>query len=132
MIPLRESLLTDELTEREIPSRDYYLNFETGRIDGFVQGKDALRQAAEMRLRTPTGVYPMFSAEYGVGDAGEYLTATPEGPVRLKNRIRRTLCDDDRIRAVEQFVLTQRGNSLAARFVIVTQEGEQEGVYGDG
>lgn len=127
MIPLRESVLQSELTEQTVPSRDYCLNFESGRITGYVEGKDAIRQAIRCRLAVQRGESPIFSDDYGLDDAKAYLSPQPEGAVALKNRIRGILCADDRIQSVENFVLTAKSDGLLARFTAVTQTGETEG-----
>ncbi len=118
---IEHTLLVADDRER----RDYRILFDAGRICGTQSGEDALRQAIRLRLLTEKGLYPVFSAYYGL-PFGSLTRA--EGDVyfiQLKNSITETLLRDRRICAVDSFEFSRAdGGAVHVRFRVVTAQDE--------
>ena len=104
------------------PSKDYRVGKEN--IKGFVNEKEALKQAIYVILNTERYQYEIYSWNYGfevsdlIGEDISYVY-----PV-LKSRITEALTQDDRVTSVESFSFSQRKNVLSVQFVVNT-------IYGD-
>lgn len=107
----------DTPVERKImPSLDHKV--ANGRIAGYVDGIDAVKQAVEKRLMTERYVYDIYSDKYGletvdlVGKDFDYVAA--ELPIRIEE----TLHNDDRIKSVTGFTITRGKNSVTVGFTV--------------
>ena len=95
--------LTTHLTlqERTFEERTYKLS--EYKIEGFVDGLEALKQDKYKELSTERYEYPIYSFEYGIpwkellGEERPYVRA------EMKRMIRETLLRDDRILDVDGF-----------------------------
>lgn len=107
----------DTPVERKImPSLDYKV--ANGRIVGYVDGIDAVKQAVEKRLMTERYVYDIYSDKYGletvdlVGKDFDYVAA--ELPIRIEE----TLHNDDRINAVTDFTISREKDAVVIGFTV--------------
>ena len=65
MIP--DSFISDVDLEEEIePNKTYRMNFKDNIVEGFVDDKDAIRQAIYKALGTERYAYPIYSWDYGI------------------------------------------------------------------
>lgn len=108
-----------EATER--PSRTYHLDLETGRILGFVDGQEAIRQAIHKAIITPRWKCLIYDNQYGseieaavIQSQGaathEYIEAVVPGFVRDALR------PDSRITKVKNFKFAFSEDEKAALF----------------
>ena len=109
------------------PSRTYAVNWQTGRVSGFVDGTDALKQAIYKILQTERFAHMIYSWNYGfeanrlIGQSAAYLKS------EIQRLITEALLADDRITAVENFKISITGKRQAAvEFTAASVFGETE------
>ena len=106
------------------PSRTWYINKETNRIQGECDGWYSVRQAVEVILNVERFRWQIYSPYSGMQWEG--LIGQDPGYVasELQRRITAALTMDDRVRGISGFTYTAAGNTLSAAFTVNT-------VYGD-
>lgn len=106
------------------PSRTWYINKETGRIQGECDGWQSVRQAVEIILNVERFRWQIYSPYSGMQWEG--LIGQDPGYVasELQRRITDALLMDDRVRGISDFSYTVEGNTLRASLTVNT-------VYGD-
>ncbi|MGN1013844.1 MAG: DUF2634 domain-containing protein [Butyricicoccus sp.] len=137
MIPNLDEDYEEELEEDEeddsavaaeedgYPSHTYALHEESGRIYGFVDDTDAIEQAIWKRLRTAQWKYPIYE-DYGSRLLELMGKPIPYAMAEVKLRIEESLLEDDRIAAVDDFVITRAGRgALRVAFTVTTVEGDK-------
>ena len=126
MIPQTAAVAQPADETAAAPTKTYGLDWERGRIQGHVDGADAMKQAIYLMLNTERYQYPVYSWNYGVellelfGRPVSYVL--PE----LKRRISETLLQDDRISSVDQFSFETEGGKVHVTFVAHAVFGEME------
>lgn len=112
------------LKEQTYESRTYHLS-ET-KIEGFVDGLEALKQAIYKILSTEQYEYPIYSFSYGI--AWKELIGEEQAYVRaeMKRMIEEALLRDDRIREVDSFRFEFSGDSCRCTFNVSSIYGEFE------
>ena len=114
MIP--KSSINIELSPEESieTSRTYKLSGD--KIQGYVDGLEALKQAIYKVLNTERYEYPIYSFNYGI----ELENLIGKDPVyvqiELKRRIRECLLRDDRITEADNFKFEFNGDQLKCTF----------------
>ncbi len=123
-IPLPVETVT---TEEEGPSKTYKLDLDSGRIAGYVDGIEAVRQAIRKALITPRFRCLIYSNQYGSeieqayivdGATEDFITATVEAYVRD------ALLPDTRIISCRDFSVEQSGDSVYISFLCETSFGK--------
>jgi hypothetical protein len=109
------------------PSKTYMLRFESdSRVKGYVDEKEAVKQAIFLILSTERYKYIIYSDGYGIeladlfGKDVRYVTAV------LPDRIKEALTQDDRIEDVTDFQFETNKHKVFVKFKAVTQYGEIE------
>lgn len=105
------------------PSKTFRVH--DSRIEGTIDGLDAVRQSIELILTTERFLWPIFSPDYGAeleGLIGERRPAYVEADI--ERRITDALLEDDRITEVRDFALTFSGESARVSLAVVTTFGE--------
>lgn len=129
LVPMQGGTAGARLEYGSYPSRSYALDAESGRISGYVDGLEAIRQAMEKALRTERFIYPAYTGNYGVelrsklGMPASYVL--PE----LKRAICEALEWDSRIESVDSFSFTYEGRQVHASFTVHSIYGDIEGNY---
>lgn len=114
----------DEFEFVIFPSKTYAMDLQNGRIRGFTDGQEAMRQAIYKVLSTERFLYGAYSDNYGVelydliGMPVSYVL--PE----IKRCITEALTWDSRIRSVDGFSFEIEGGKVHCTFVVHT-------IYGD-
>ncbi len=122
MIP--KSSINIELSPEESieTSRTYKLSGY--KIQGYVDGLEALKQAIYKVLNTERYEYPIYSFNYGI----ELENLIGKDPayvqIELKRRIRECLLRDDRITEADNFKFEFNGDQLKCTFDV-------HSIYGD-
>ncbi|RKN85863.1 DUF2634 domain-containing protein [Paenibacillus ginsengarvi] len=106
-----------------LPGKTYKLDYVTGRVIGFVDGIDAVRQSVFHILQTERFEYTIYSNNYGIELAGLLGKGPATVQSDLRRRIRKALLQDDRITDVTDFVVTVTGDESVATFTVITQYG---------
>ena len=103
MIPSTNAILTIDLEEETLPSKNYKMHFQKEFISGYRDELEAMKQVIFKILNTERYQYIIYSWDYGIelNDLyGEPVTwVCPE----LERRIKEALLQDDRIKSVEDF-----------------------------
>lgn len=122
MLPDSGSILKQDFKIVERPSKTY--RFQAGKITGYADGLEAVRQAIFCILNTERFDYLIYSWNYGTELKG--LFGKPMGLVKskLKKRIREALMQDDRIQSVDAFSFETSGRKLSTTFQVHTKYGD--------
>lgn len=112
------------VTFQQQPSRTWYINKETNRIQGECDGWQSVRQAVEIILNVERFRWRIYRPYSGMQWEG--LIGQDPGYVasELQRRITAALTMDDRVRGISDFTYSIEGNTLSASFTVNT-------VYGD-
>lgn len=118
--------LTTHLTlqERNFKERTYKLSED--KIEGFVDGLEALKQDKYKELSTERYEYPIYSFEYGIpwkeliGEERPYVRA------ETKRMIRETLLRDNRILDVDGFKFEFTEDTCRCKFNVSSIYGDTE------
>lgn len=109
------------LREPEYDSRTYRMSED--KIEGFVDGQEALKQAIYKMLATDRYEYPIYSFRYGIawsellGEEQDYVRA------EMRRMIRESLLQDDQIQEVDGFSFSFAGDVCRCTF-------EVQSIYG--
>lgn len=123
MLPLNDKdiLQIDESTE---PSNTFFIDFEKGRISGFVDEREAVKQAIMLILNIERYKFLIYSWNYGA--ELEALIGTHPDIVEdeAERLISEALLQDDRITAVYDFEFSRNRDTLLVNFKV-------DSIYGD-
>lgn len=118
--------LADEAASKA-PTKTWKLDFERGRIGGFIDGDDALRQYIAKALITPRDRFAIYSDDYG-NDLFDLIGADAT-PDLLDSEIPRMIEDaliyDDRIDSVDVSYTNDGGTVYLTVTVTKAEDGEQ-------
>lgn len=105
------------------PSLSWYINKETNRIEGTVDGQAAVRQAVEIILNVERFRWQIYRPHSGMEWAG--LIGQDPGYVgaELQRRVIDALTVDDRVTGISDYDYTVDGSSLSAVFTVNTVYG---------
>ena len=96
------------------PSKTY--KFTKDKIQGFVDGIEAVKQAIYMMLNTERYEYPIYSFYYGIELENLIGKNRDFVKIELKRRIQECLLQNDRIVSVDNFQYQDDGDSLKCTF----------------
>lgn len=120
-----ESSRATKITKTISPSKTYALDFETGKLDGMVDGKEAIRQFIRKALATPRYRHLIYDSGFG-SELEDLIEADlPLSLLRgeVARLIREALIYDARIRDVRDFSMERDADALYVSFVVDTVEG---------
>lgn len=112
---LASAVTTDLALSDEIEQTQTYSMSES-KIQGFVDGMEALQQTIFHRLNTEQFEYPIYTLDYGfrtddlIGKDRGYVEA------ELQRRIRECLLTDDRITGVDNFTFSVDDDEMLCMF----------------
>lgn len=118
MIPVTGNILQQDFKIIQQPSTTFYLDIKNKRINGSVDGSDAVKQAVYCILNTERFEWLIYSWNYGA--ELNHLFGKPSGLVKskIKKRIREALLQDDRIQNVDHFEFEMKEKSLHVTFTV--------------
>ena len=113
------------VTFQQQPSRTWYINKETGRIQGECDGGRSVKQAVEIILNVERFRWHIYRSYSGMQWEG--LIGQDSGYVasELQRRITEALTMDDRVRGISDFTYSIEGNTLSASFTVNTVYGSE-------
>lgn len=123
MLPLsdKDILQINESTE---PSNTFFIDFEKGRISGFIDEKEAVKQAIMLILNTERYKFLIYSWNYGA-ELEELIGTHPDiVEDEVERLISEALLQDDRITAVYDFEFSRNRDALLVNFKV-------DSIYGD-
>lgn len=123
MLPLNDKDIL-QINESAEPSNTFFIDFEKGRISGFIDEKEAVKQAIMLILNTERYKFLIYSWNYGA--ELEALIGTHPDIVEdeAERLISEALLQDDRITAVYDFEFSRNRDTLLVNFKV-------DSIYGD-
>lgn len=104
------------------PSKTYKI--KDGKIVGFIDEIEALKQSIELILCIERYEYLIYSWNYGSELKGLIAKDKDIAESEFKRRVREALSQDDRIKDVDNFIFKYEEDSVLANFTIFS-------IYGD-
>lgn len=117
-------IITDSQPE---PSRTWRLDFESGRIGGFIDGDEAIRQYIRKAIQTARNRYLIYDGDYG-SELEDLLgrSVTPDLlDVELPRLVRESIEYDDRIASVTNIEVERIKDALYVSVTVETVLGEE-------
>lgn len=123
-----EEEIAEEIQNQDIPT-DYEIDFTTGKLTGrILTGIDAIVQWAKIILGTDRYYFTQYSWEHGSelstligqGESRDYIETEAE------KMITDALIVSDYIESVDDFEIKTDGDTLTAKFTILTSFGDSE------
>ena len=123
MLPLNDKDIL-QINESMEPSNTFFIDFEKGRISGFIDEKEAVKQAIMLILNTERYKFLIYSWNYGA--ELEALIGTHPDIVEdeAERLISEALLQDDRITTVYDFEFSRNRDTLLVNFKV-------DSIYGD-
>lgn len=123
MLPLNDKDIL-QINKSTEPSNTFCVDFERGRVFGFVDEKEAVKQAIMLILNTERYKFLIYSWNYGA--ELEALIGTHPDIVEdeAERLISEALLQDDRITAVYDFEFSRNRDTLLVNFKV-------DSIYGD-
>lgn len=123
VLPTSSINITGGVNFQNQPSLSWYINKETNRIEGTVDGQAAVRQAVEIILNVERFRWQIYRPYSGMEWDG--LIGQDPGYVgaELQRRLVDALTVDDRVTGISNYKYTVDGNSLYATFMVNTVYG---------
>ena len=117
MLPLNDKDII-QINESTEPSNTFFIDFEKGRISGFVDEREAVKQAIMLILNTERYKFLIYSWNYGA--ELEALIGTHPDIVEdeAERLISEALLQDDRITAVYDFEFGRNRDTLLVNFKV--------------
>ena len=115
---------TIEYTSTTMPSKTYKIDWETGRIGGFIDGREAIGQAMELALSTERYLWGIYSWNYGselytlIGQADAYAMS------EMERMIKDALSPDSRVKEAKDFTFEANRGEITCQFTASTTVGE--------
>lgn len=103
MIPLTRGLLTEDFEMKEQPSQTYGMDLNGDCVRGWVDGREAVKQAVFRILQTERYQYVIYPWWYGIETLDLYGEPVNRVCAELERRIREALTVDGRITGVTDF-----------------------------
>lgn len=111
-----------ETTDTFHPSLTFKIDGD--RIQGKIDGLQAVKQAVELILSVERFEYPIYSWDYGIetqdliGKHREYIQGD------LQRRVEEALAEDDRVTGISDFSISFEGETATATFTVNTIFGD--------
>ena len=123
ILPTSSINITGGVNFQNQPSLSWYINKETNRIEGTVDGQAAVRQAVEIILNVERFRWQIYRPYSGMEWDG--LIGQDPGYVgaELQRRVIDALTVDDRVTGISDYDYTVDGSSLSAVFTVNTVYG---------
>lgn len=120
LLPKNNSEMLDEYLERvsnddvEQPTKTYALDFETGRIRGFVDGIDAVKQFIRKAIITERSKWRIYTDDYGCELYSLLGQNVTDGFLRseIPRMVREAIEYDDRIISVDNVTARREGDAV--------------------
>ena len=108
------------------PGLTWYIDKTTNRINGEVNGYEAVRQAVEIILRTDRYRWQIYRPSSGVDYRNLIGQDSGYVAMELRRQVTDALLMDDRVIDVEDYDFTVKGDVLSVSFTVRTVFGEVE------
>lgn len=116
--------LTTDFEEVIESSKTHYINFEKNRCAGFIDEREAMKQAIFLMLHIERYNHIIYSWNIGFESKDLIGQSTAYVASEVKRRIRECLLQDDRITEVDSFLVTTSKNKVHVKYTAHTIYGE--------
>lgn len=123
MVPESSVYSAQNVKMQKENTKTYYINWDSGCVEGFCDGVEAVKQAIRKILGTERYLYLIYSFNYGFETDFKDYNGRSVFPV-LRKRIEEALLQDDRIVEVKDFCFSRERGNISVEFTVVTVEGE--------
>ncbi|SHE62434.1 DUF2634 domain-containing protein [Clostridium fallax] len=106
------------------PSKTYKIDFDSGKVVGFCDKLDALKQSIYLILNTERFEYLIYSSNYGSELKGLIGKDRDIAESEYKRRIREALIQDDRVSNVDNFIFEYNKDSMLVKFTVFSFYGD--------
>lgn len=103
MIPSSDDILTLDLEEEMLPSKNYKMKIQQDVINGYCDEIEAMKQVIYKILNTERYQYLIYSWDYGIELMDLFGEPVSFVCTELERRIKEALEQDDRIELVDDF-----------------------------
>jgi phage baseplate assembly protein W len=117
------NILTQEITDTVYPNRTYNVEIERGRIYGYVDDLEAVKQSIYFILSSERYQHIIYSWDYGVELLDLIGKPMPYIMSEIPRRIKEALTQDNRILDVVDFQFKKNRNKLHTTFTVITNVG---------
>lgn len=117
-------LKEDDLELITYPTKTYHMELEDGRIRGFSDDLESMKQVIFLALNTERSTYLAFSNNYGVELVDLYGEPMSYVMAELERRITEALTWDSRIQSVDNFEFEVNKSKVHVTFTVHTDFGE--------
>ena len=117
ILPQGATIEASDITEKSTLSTKTY-KIQDGRIVGYCDGLEALKQAISLILATERYEYLIYSWDYGSEIKGVLGMERDIAESEFKRRIKEALMQDDRINNVDNFIFKYDKDSATIRFTV--------------
>lgn len=126
VLPQSTVNLSNGVTFIQQPSKTWYINKETNRIQGDVDNLDAVRQAVEIILNVERFRWQIYSPNSGMQWDG--LLGQNPGYVasEVQRRIKDALSVDERVMGISNFEYTMNGDAMTCSLTVNTVYGQTQ------
>jgi hypothetical protein len=118
MIPNASIDVTLTTSDTSEPSKTYKISEH--KIQGYIDGSEALQQAIDKRLNTEKYEYPIYSFSYGIELESLIGKDKLYVQMELMRRIKECLLQDERINNVDNFNFIIKGDSILCTFDVIS------------
>lgn len=112
--------LLDQSTQQVKPTLTYHFNWETKRIIGMTDGKDASWQAIRKILSTDKYGHEIYDWRYGHELLSIIGKPKPYAKVEIERIITEAVMEDDRVISVDDFTFVDEGVDFVTVSVTIT------------
>lgn len=124
MLPQTNGEIASKIRQVSQPSKTYAMQMQQGRMKGYVDGQEAIKQAVYKILRTERYDSIIYSWNYGVELKGLIGKPMPYVKSEVKRRIQEALMQDDRITSVDDFTFEEAKKALLVQFCVHSANGD--------
>lgn len=121
---IENNVLQEDLELITYPTKTYNMELEKGRIRGFSDNLESMKQVIFLALNTERSTYLAYSGNYGVELVDLYGKPMSYVMAELERRITEALTWDSRIESVDNFEFEVDGRSVHVSFTVHTDFGE--------
>lgn len=113
-----------DYSESNKPSKTYKIDWENGTIGGFIDGKEAVKQAVELALTTERYVWKIYSWNYGSEIHTLYGKSDAYAMSEIERMIKDALSVDSRITGTNDFTFETNRGVITTQFTVNTSVGD--------
>jgi len=124
MVPESSVMAVD--SEKWRTTKTYKIDFENKRIQGKIDGKEAVAQAIYKILNTVRYEFEIYNWNYGCEINSLFGKSGKEVQLMAEKYIEEALMTDKRVKGIRDFSAESKGNVLSVYFVAESTEGDIE------